>query len=240
MTMLDAARGKFGRGAERNANARFMLDAFDTATSATTNGPGTTTLRAGSAGNGEADVARPLRDVRLFGDVAHYIEQGADSCTPGAVHSVALDETLTDPGSTPLTGGNWDYVESDGDNLLGRGPNYDGYALFDVTQAPAALGGFQPASITGKFVHIRDGGLWGSGSRLGVWSPSLGHGEKMRPASTRQLTSPAHREVVELTCLEGLSLYRAACRLGVSPRRIRTSNRRRVVVVWGRDAPCGG
>lgn len=85
-------------------------------------------------------------DVRLFGDVARYIEQGADSCTPGAVHSVALDETLTDLGSTPLTGGNWDYVESDGDNLLGRGPNYDGYALFDVTQAPAALGRLPPTA----------------------------------------------------------------------------------------------
>jgi hypothetical protein len=99
-------------------------------------------------------------DVRLFGDVAYYIEQGEDSCTPGALHAIALDETLTQRGNTTLTGGNWRYRESDSDKLLLQGPNYDGYALFDTTQTPAILDEFQPASKTGEFVHIHDGELW--------------------------------------------------------------------------------
>lgn len=196
---------KVGRGATRNTNARFMLDAFDADAPATAGdlGPDTASLLAGvnvpgvvvglanegqviytsepplaegenatlyrlQMTDGEALVTAkrtlPGRygDVRVVDDIAFYIEQGEDSCMPGAVYSIALDDTLTQLGSTPLTGGNWDYVESGGGKLLLRGPNYGGYALFDATETPVVLDEFQPATVTGEFVHIHDGEVWGA------------------------------------------------------------------------------
>src|SRR5690606_19166829 len=99
-------------------------------------------------------------DVRLFGDVAVYIEQGVDSCTPGALHAIALDETLTMLGATPLTGGNWRYHDSDDDTLLLLGPNYAGYAVFDATSGPPALEEFRVAAKAGPVVRLDDGQLW--------------------------------------------------------------------------------
>lgn len=99
-------------------------------------------------------------DVRLFGDVALYVEQGADSCTPGAVHTIALDETLTVLGATPLTGGNWRYHDSNGETLLLSGPNYAGYAVFDATSGPAELAEFRAAAKLGPVVRLDDGQLW--------------------------------------------------------------------------------
>jgi hypothetical protein len=104
--------------------------------------------------------------LAIANDTAYYVASGSDGCAPGILQAVSLDAELSLLPPVTLPGATWSLLDVAASQLLLRGPDYKGLALFDVSSSTPTLQGFYAAGV--ETARIFEGEVWAPAHDSGI------------------------------------------------------------------------